>query len=335
MGTKAGRRQRAHLPKFGDYVAMLRKDKPALASQNDAAKALGLSQSVLAKYERGTITDPHPGLLKNLAHEWGKPYLEIIATLVREKYDLNPPDGWSTEEKLMWDLIKRIIAESDHKSRNVPLDVPLEDALRSRKVEFELGDVLDVPALARWQTKSNLPSLGAFWVIAPVWLADKNDQIFNAVVENLKARNPVVYTYFIYPDMLSDYRRLKAKLGSVVGANVDALVNACRLPDVRGASLEFSSRFFGTPYVVANPDRMQQAVAYQGIRKHGTSVLFLKLDEEDTGKLVASVDPLDKLDQSENPTRAIPAAVQGSLTRSAKPAGKEKRPLPHGAGRKR
>src|SRR5205085_8748694 len=117
-----------------------------------------------------------------------------------------------------------------------------------------------------------------FWVVAPALLAATSEQIFDVVRKNLKAG--VSYTYFIYDNLRRDVIDLKTRLAHLLDLPMtDVQLKAYGLPHVTSHDQEFVTRLFGTVYLVANPQRMQQAVAYQCIRKHGITKLALKLDE--------------------------------------------------------
>lgn len=274
----AGRKRRKELSKFPKYVVELRM---TLGSQHDAADKLGLSQSVLAKYETGKIGDPHPSFLHALALATQRKYLEVIATLVQERY--SPPKGWDDEEALKWELIKRIIAQPEK-----PEDVQPKEALASRLAEFDLGQVLDVPAIAQWQTKERFRNLTDFWVVAPSYLGPVNKDIFKTVQHNI--RKGVTYTYFIFASMLDGFRSYKKELAiglKWTNAKINERLRAWALP---AASDEpFTQKFFGTAYMIANPAEKEDAVAYQCIRQGGRTRLALKLDKDNTGELVSLV----------------------------------------------
>lgn len=303
---RVGRRKRADLPNFGDYVRRLREEIAKTGTQESAAKKLGLSQSVLAKIENGKVTDPHPGFLKDLAKLCRRPHFEVVLRLVKEKYGREHSvgdDEWpEAEDKQAWELIEFIVREAGPDQQR---QVPLTDVLRSRLRELELGDVLDVPALARWQRKENFhkatyKELVEFWVAAPIWLGARERDIFEAVVHNLKGSNHVSYTYFIYDNasVISKFRKYQERLTEAVGSS-DYPLKVRALPDVNDVQSRFAEQFFGTECVIANPNSSEGKIAFQGIRQGGRPVLFLELDAGDTGVLYEALNLTDELQDAQ------------------------------------
>lgn len=293
--TSLDRKKRTqNLTDFGSYLVNLRGKREGwsgFGSQQAAALGLKdlnleLSQSLLGKYESGRITDPNSRILHPLARLYKTTYLEIIAKLAQDKY--RPPGGWTETERLMWSLIERIIAESK------PTGISLDDLLRSRLQQLQLGHVLDVPAMAHWQKKANYAdNLQQFWVVAPNFLDDEREEIFQTVRDNLN--EGVEYCYFIYAHMKQRFMDLKQKLANVVKHDIAERIRAYALPMVAVNDDDREvSELLGTINMVANPHRPDHAKAYQCIREHGATVLASEMNSKDTRKLCWLLRPLTK-----------------------------------------
>ena len=76
--------------------------------------ALGqyLSQSLLTQYETGRIADPSPKMLRMLALVYGVNFVELVLTVVRERYQLDKEEDWKLiESALIQKSILRSVAE--------------------------------------------------------------------------------------------------------------------------------------------------------------------------------------------------------------------------------
>ena len=82
-----------HLPDFGLFLKLKRLESRS-GSQKDVqeilkVKGISISQSILAKYENGSVQDPDPKILRLLAETYKISYEEMIEHLVVEKYQVS------------------------------------------------------------------------------------------------------------------------------------------------------------------------------------------------------------------------------------------------------
>jgi len=142
-------------------------------------KGYSASQSLIAHLETGRILNPDASLLRILAKVYDISYVQLIRSLVVDKY-LGSTDQFENVIEL---------------SNNASSEPDLLDMhrLRSKRAFIQNADVLDVKAMAEWQRI--IPNLKEYWVISPDFFDDDNIDIRDAVVENLS--RGVNITYFI------------------------------------------------------------------------------------------------------------------------------------------
>jgi transcriptional regulator with XRE-family HTH domain len=268
------------LLEFGKYLAAQRREA-GFSSQRDAVRALarsrmGISQGLLAHYERGRVADPDARVLAQLASLYGADFLEWVVRLARAKY--GEAKGTSDElAEARWDLLESALAPVDAIETAAGLG---RDQLRARASLLREVDVIDAAGIATWQR--SVPGLESFWVIAPYFLDDEDERVLEAVVENL--RRGVRYTYFIYPSARARFAALLERFRARIGgrAKLRAPPEAVFLPP--GAV-----PWLHADYIVANPTQRSRAVGFQNLRHLGKTRFALRLPAPDLLDLIDKV----------------------------------------------
>ena len=197
------------LEQFGRQIAAMRSSLPM--TQADLARKVGVTPGLISQHEMGLIVDPRPETIYEFAKIFtndSQPnnreslYFSLVLDLVRERY--RPKGGWlgmgDDDDEDLWGALKAVMSSSTH--------VPFKHLLRSRRSLLQVGEVLDVEAMAYWQR--HMTDLRDLWVIAPNPLDGAVAIISSAVAHNItRSPQPVKYVYFLYE------KDAKARLESI------------------------------------------------------------------------------------------------------------------------
>src|ERR1051325_345321 len=185
------------LTEFGTFLKQARA-VAGIESQNDAVKALkgihiNVSQSLIAQYETGRITDPDPKVLLGFSRIYTKDYMEILWQLAKEKYS-PPRAGWSEFDTSRWELWKTGLMRWNEIGRVKGVEDLENFQLQAKTALIKEKEVLNLSGVLKWT--AGFPELKQLWVVAPNFLDDENVDVFESVCDNI-IRRSVTTVYFV------------------------------------------------------------------------------------------------------------------------------------------
>ncbi|HEU0048142.1 MAG TPA: helix-turn-helix transcriptional regulator [Nitrososphaera sp.] len=262
------------LAEFGSYLKQARADA-RIESQNDAVEALNgihvnVSQSLIAQYETGRITDPDLEVLLGFSKIYKKDYMEILWHLVKEKY-APPRGGWSEFDAIRWELWKTGLVRWKEIARVKELE---KFQLQAKAALFKEKEVLNLPGVLKWTRE--FPDLKQLWVVAPNFLDDEDVDVFETVCYNIIKRN-VTTIYFVTQadtDKGGRFWSLKERFSKKLGKKAIGHIHG--VPLTRDALTWIQSDI-----VVANPHQRAEAIAFQYFRRHGRPTYAIRMDDVD------------------------------------------------------
>jgi transcriptional regulator with XRE-family HTH domain len=311
--------------RFGIFLKQARED--SRYTQHAATNALlkagtKKSQGLIAQYETGRVADPDPAILYLLAQLYKIDYLQLVHQLICEKYD--PGGEWEKPglDSARLRLWQAALTRFDTVGGVKGLE---ETQLRVKADLIEKTEILDLRALAAWQM--NIPVLEVFWFVVPNFYNDRNVELRNAVIHNMKRHTHIIY--FMHTGEEQEGSRFWRRGRSFINYDheltekmVDTYLQAIPLPSDKN-----QPPWLTADYWIANPHWEHQAVGFQVIRQFQNGEIHeygIRMTVSDLAAILDQLGPWTRKN-APHPEQALPSRVTGLAEARQKQANRPSR----------
>ena len=301
--TKTKREYNKSLEKFGKFL-MRQREKKKLTQEmltSELGKVLstrkiktGVSLGRIAHYEQGRVVDPDPEVLRAFADVFEFDFLTLVMVLGSEKYTASA----SVEERLRWMLLENVAAGSMHDDwREIRgkiaaigyaqyerlLDQPGKFVINSK--EIIETDFLDIQGIAEWQ--KTIEGLKEFWVVAPDFLDDENNNLRQAVCANIGKNVRYIYLIKNGDQSRIEFLRnqIKVDLAKSPKPSLKKMVTKVNKLVVAFKLSPEAELWLHSDIMIANATSLELATGFQSVRRQGRTALGIRVEKDELRRI--------------------------------------------------